>query len=1320
MNKSRGLLVFALVLAVFTGCGKHVKEQPDSYKAVPFRNVPGVTAEEIKAIGNLQNKYDYLVYGTGMSTEAFTGKGGEIHGYAPLFCSWLTDVFGIPFRIKFYEWDDLLKGLESGEIDFTSEISTVADQDKTYLMTCPIVERSLKIYRIKGSEPIEDILKSRPPRYAFLKGAILNTDVKENTEYNFETIYVNNNNAAYRMLKNGNADAYIGMDISEAAFNEYADMIIEDFFPLIPRSSCLSTQKEELKPVISVVEKALDKHALNYLTGMYKDGYQEYLENKLFNMLTKEERAYIHNNPVIPIVVELDNYPVCFFDTNTGQWHGIYFDALDKISKLTGLKFEHTNNKDAPYSDLLNLLENGSALIIPELLRTKENEGRFLWSETPLLHDNYAFLSKSDYPDIDISRVPHLKIGVRKDTSYSEIFKKMFPNHMHLAEYETQEEVWNALKLNEVDVIFACNRRLITYTNFYEEAGYKLNLILNYSFDTSFGYNKDAVILKSIIDKAFGIININNISNQWMLKSYDYRYKLTKAQRPLFLGALILSVLVLALVFILLIRSRSTGRQLETLVKQRTNDLAYQTSLLNTMINSLPDAIFSKDTDHKYTMCNEYMASLFGKKIKDISGETDKTALGLSNEGLSIATETDQKVLKEQQKITYEQWVPCADGVRRLFEIVKAPLTQDGDLVGILAIGRDITRRKMMENEIQAASQAKTAFLANMSHEIRTPLNVIIGLTDLILEDTSLNPPVIENLLKINSAGGTLLDIVNDILDFSKIESGKLELKPVEYYMSSLLNDTITLAVTRLGEKPVTFRLNINDDLPAKLYGDDLRVRQILTNLIGNAIKYTHSGSIELTVRCKHKDGIIWMEITVSDTGIGIRKEDLEKLFSDYNQVDTRANRNIEGTGLGLSITKRLSEMMEGKINVESEYGKGTTFIVCIKQGFVGDAALGRDIADKLRSFRYSDDKRLVSKKLVRLNLSYARVLVVDDMQTNLDVAAGLLRKYKMQVDCLISGREAIERIRQGRPVYNAIFMDHMMPGMDGIETADRIRAIGTEYAEKIPIIALTANAILGTEDMFYKHGFQAFISKPIDIMEMDSVIRKWVRNNNMAEDEPAVNEPKTTEQEQETETKNEKEENVIIDIPGVDTEKGLALYGGDIDIYLPLLRSYVLNTPIILKKLKAVTKETLKDYVISVHGLKGTSASIGAEAIRAAALHLENTSRAGDLVGVLALNSNLISDTEIIVTNIRIWLNQYDTTHLKPRLKAPNRDVLARLRQSCEKFDMSNIDKTMAELESYDYEEGGDLVKWLKERIEISEITEAAMRLAQFEKELT
>jgi len=942
-------------------------------------------------------------------------------------------------------------------------------------------------------------------------------------------------------------------------------------------------------------------------------------------------------------------------------------------------------------------------LILPELHQIKEYEGRFLWSEIPIVTDHFAFISRANFRNINVNDVFHLRVALRKETIYDEIFKGMFPSHHNFSEYATMENTWEALRNGDVDVIFASQRRLVIYTNYYEQADFKLNLVFNHTFDSFFAYNKDAAILKSIVDKALRVIDINNITNQWIYKTYDYRNKMAAAQRPWLIGALISFFLVLMLVSILLLKSRSASRQMEDLVKQRTSALAFQTSKLHAIFDSIPDYMFCKDTGFRYTQCNDSYEKFMGLAEDDIIGLGNKEGGWFSPEEVKIIQATDMIVLEEDRKLTVEEKIGSPlTGKKSIFETVKAPIRLDGAVVGIVSIIRDITKRKEMEEELIATSRAKSSFLANMSHELRTPLNVVIGLTDLIMEDHDMTAHIKDNLVKVSKAGSTLLSIVNDILDFSKIESGKLSLSPIEYYTASLLNDIVTLTVTRLGEKPITFLLNIDNDLPRKLLGDDLRVKQVLTNLLTNAAKYTHEGKIELSVSCTREGNTVWMDAAVTDTGIGIPKDDIGSLFLDYYQVIANSNRHIEGTGLGLPIAKSLVEMMDGEIMVESERGKGSTFSFRIRQGFVDDTTLGAEVSEKLRNFCYSEDKGVAHRKLVRIDLSYARVLVVDDMETNLDVASGILGNYKMQVDCLTNGPAAIERIKKGTPVYRAIFMDHMMPGMDGIETADRIRALGTEYAKNIPIIALTANAIQGTDKMFYEHGFQSYITKPIDVMEMDAVLRKWVRDN--SHKEMPVSEELSA-----ADTKIEK---IAIEIPGLDTEKALSLYVGSRKVYLPLLRSYVAKTPGMLDKLRYVSAATLPGYVISVHGLKGTSAAIGAEALQEAALELEIMSRAGDLQGVLAKNEKLIADTEVIVGNIKAWLEQNDVHDAKPRLKAPDREFLAQLRESCENYDIDEIEKIMSKLESADYEEGADLIKWIREKIDISKMGEVAKRL--------
>jgi signal transduction histidine kinase/FixJ family two-component response regulator/HPt (histidine-containing phosphotransfer) domain-containing protein len=553
-------------------------------------------------------------------------------------------------------------------------------------------------------------------------------------------------------------------------------------------------------------------------------------------------------------------------------------------------------------------------------------------------------------------------------------------------------------------------------------------------------------------------------------------------------------------------------------------------------------------------------------------------------------------------------------------------------------------------NEVaKSASRAKSRFLANMSHEMRTPLNAVVGLSELMLDgENSLGEEADESLEKIHNAGMTLLNIVNDILDISKIESGKFELMPVDYDVPSLINDTITLNIMRIGDKPIQFNLWLDENMPSRLFGDELRVKQVCNNLISNAFKYTREGEVEWRLDCEREGDSVWLTIRVKDTGIGIRPEDLEKLFSDYNQVDTKSNRKIEGTGLGLSITKMMVEMMDGAIEVESEYGKGSVFTARIRQGYVTDVPIGETVAESLRQFHYCDNKRSNNAKLVRIRLPYAKVLVVDDVQTNLDVAKGMMKPYDMQIDCVTSGWQAINRIREAKVIYDGIFMDHMMPEMDGIEATRVIRQeIGTEYARNIPIIALTANAIIGNEKMFLDNGFQAFISKPIDIMQLDAVIRQWLRNKEM---------------EKEYLNGEEHGEDSVRDIPdktggglkvrGIDMEKCLGRFGGDMEILLQVLRSYAANTGSLLDQVRggAEGEKALTDYAVVVHGIKGSSRGICAEAVADLAEALEHAAKAGDSLFVQMNNEHFIQAAETLLEGLREALGEADRENPKPK----------------------------------------------------------------------
>jgi CheY-like chemotaxis protein len=459
----------------------------------------------------------------------------------------------------------------------------------------------------------------------------------------------------------------------------------------------------------------------------------------------------------------------------------------------------------------------------------------------------------------------------------------------------------------------------------------------------------------------------------------------------------------------------------------------------------------------------------------------------------------------------------------------------------------------------------------------------------------------------------------------------------------------------------------MDENLPVRLVGDELRVKQIFNNLLSNAFKYTEAGTVEWRLSCEitGDDGNdVWITSVVRDTGIGIRQEDVPKLFSDYNQVDTKSNRRIEGTGLGLSITTKMLELMGGDIDVQSDYGKGSAFTVRFRQRGVNSGIIGKDTAENLADFRYFVRKRNKNERLVRAHIPYASVLVVDDVPTNLDVAKGMMKPYGMTVDCVTSGQAAIAIVRRGTPKYSAIFMDHMMPDMDGIEATRIIREeIGTDYARNIPIIALTANAIIGNEELFLSHGFQAFLTKPIDIMRLDMVINDFVRDKEQEKGlerkqnlsprpaRPAASAASTEPREQSGDS-GAKQSPALLrgkKVPGLNIPDGLKRFSDDEESYLAVLRSYMNNTPAILESMRDIGPDSLSDYGVKAHGIKGSSFGIGAEPVGKIAQGLEDAANEGNYDFVKAHTGPFIELIQTLVHDLGELLAETDAEANKP-----------------------------------------------------------------------
>ena len=1671
------LPAFLFILAITACSPSHEKQSNEPHVYSSYRDIPGVTAEEIKEIEKLKLNKKEFILGMLPSTEAFVNDDGEIEGYFALFGEWASKFFGIKFIPKHYSWFGLLDGLASGEIDFTGDLTATEERRKTYVMTDAIAQRSLKYILLENNKPLTEIRHTRLPRYILQEKTTIANDVLRYAGGTFEPVYILEYEDAYDLLKSGKADALITEDVQEAFWDTYGDMIVKDFFPLIYSPVSLTTQNPDLSAIISVVQKLLDKEGIYYFSELNELGYNDYYKHKLSLKLTEEERSYIKLNPIVPLVAEYDNYPVSFYSEHSNEWQGISFDVLRQIEFLTGFNFMVANKNRTDFHELFKMLESGKAHIITELVRTDEREGRFIWPEQSFMTETSVLISRMDYRKVYIDKVYSEKIGLSNGTAHTEFFLTWFPNHPNTIMFDTQGEAFDALVHGKVDMMMTSYSTLLYLTNYMELAGFKANIMFDNSYESTFGINKNLSILRSIINKSLKLVDTHAISEDWRHRAYDYHLKIVEARAPWFIAAVTLSLMLLVLVIFLFWRTYNAGKQMEELVQKRTYELALQTATLTTLFDSIPDLIFTKNLNLTFLHCNKAFLKHFNKGIDEVVGSHDGTEMGMTDHEAEAYTESDLKVINEVRTITIEERIPRYDGTRPFYETIKMPLILNDKVVGIMGIARDITERKGMEEKMtssyeyskklsdalaritqspvifagvlkgaadviaeigcntlnahrigiwsyaendnllnnissydtftsentvhenydlsnreeylwllkterlivmnnpsqclliteafnnyqhlcaaldapirvdgklvgvvcveqwkcreyhdkrewsieeqnfassladvmalaiseserhksreaaELANQTKSAFLANMSHEIRTPMNAILGVTELLIQNEDLPESIEEGLDTIYSSCDLLLGIINDILDFSKIEAGKLDIMPIQYKVADMINDSIHLNMMRIESKPITFDLQIDENIPANLIGDELRIKQILNNLLSNAFKYTDSGKVTLSVNTEpiplisylpdhlmsnqvkwlgHDKNGTTLVLSVQDSGQGMTKEQVSKVFDEYLRFNNEKNSATEGTGLGLAITRRLINLMDGNITVESEPNNGSLFVVRLPQEVVDEEVVGSDVANNLRQFRRSYITQRKRGQITRDPMPYGSVLIVDDVETNVYVAVGLMKLYKLKIDSAVNGKDAVEKIKEGN-TYDVIFMDHMMPEMDGIEATKHLR--GSGYTA--PIVALTANAVAGQADMFLQNGFDDFISKPIDIRQLNSVLNKFVRDKQPPEvienarknadmnsgpalpqidslllesfirdadraikwleerrrstdfeDEEALRkftvivhgiksslwniketdladiagrleingrekninliadtlpdfmnqlrvllkklETKRSENEADIHNSDDdikdlrkklkaiqikaadydkkgvseiiadvkncsKETKAVFDkimslalhsefeeaektasdyeaclpaeslfsnveISGIDIKKGIERYGDDENVYMKVLRSYSACVSAMLKEIENFNEDKIDQYIIKVHGIKGTSLDILAGQTGNDAHDLEKAAKAGDINFIKERHPAFMESAWKLVNGIDGALAKIEAENPKPKKDRPDEALLLRLLHACKEYEIDKADKAMFEIEKYQYESDDGLALWLRENID-------------------
>jgi signal transduction histidine kinase/CheY-like chemotaxis protein len=1208
---------FFLLTACFSAAAAQPEAQGDGFPK-HFSRIPDITREEIQAVEKVLATRKSFSYGMIQSAECFYQDDGSVDGYSVSLAEMMSKLFGVPFQVKVYLWDDLRRGIRDGSIDFSGDFNPTGKNAQGLLMSRPVRERSVKLVsRAAGVPPPDDVSRGSL-RVAFMRdsasAALAVPHLRKRYGDKLVLMPIDSRWEVADMLRRGELDMFVADDAWAELFVGRPGLAVDVFRPLLYKRVAVITGNPELAPLIRAVNKLLGYHNLQHIHDLQRRGRIRFLHKIFVNNLDEEERRYydkrIKTGLSVPVGTSPTNYPIEFYNEKEKRWDGMAFDILGEISEITGLSFRPVEFAKDNWPLLLKMLRSGDP-DAPMLLDVGYNETRakdFLFADKPYLTDHYALISAAGLKNLRHDEVLSHRVGLLQDSMFSEVFQQWFPSHSNTVYFSAQNEEFAALEQGKIDLLMLSQLHFSYITNFLKRTNFKINMVFEEPLRTGFGFGKEQEELRGIVSKAQELIDTQSIVRRWEYSIFDYQSEDAQTRALLLGSASALMLLVIALLALLLAQRRREGNRLRALVAERTREL------------------------------------------------------------------------DEQVQIT------------------------------------------------EAASASKSRFLANMSHDMRTPLNAIIGLSKLALTE---NRGAVEsgNMRNIHNAGLTLLALVNDLLDISKIEAGRFELSPVVYETPARISSIAAMNVVRLAGKPVVFKLTLDETLPVRLRGDDLRVQQVFNNLLSNAFKYTERGEVEWTLSWERDGDSAWLTSSVRDTGIGIRPENLEKIFYDYTRIDAGV-RKIESTGLGLPITRNLAKLMDGELTVKSEYGKGSVFFVRLRQGFIDAEPIGAELAKKLQHFQYAPAEEPDASGLVYRDLSHARALVVDDVESNLEVAAGMLRRYGMRVDCATGGREAIDLARMERVRYDLIFMDHMMPGMDGVEALRGIRAIGTEYAGSVPVVALTANAISGNKERLLESGFQAFLAKPLDMRSLEEVIARFIPDGAQARTKapPAAQTERLEAQVDDTDNGQAYEESAppallpplqsAAAIPGLDVKAALKRFAEAKD-YWRALEVWARYTPGLLEKARAVSRERLGDYIIVMHGIKGSCLSIGAMLAAGLAAELEEEAVNGDFAFVAAKNGECIETLERLLSDLSALLVKGDgCREEKPLKDAPDAETLAKLKAACAAYDMDGADAALAELEAYRYLTRQDLVDRLCEQALATDFARMVEELAQPERE--
>ena len=571
------VLVFFIIimLCVFTalGCGANQEAAPTLHEITNYKDIHGITDEEIAAIEALKVERGEFTFGALLSTEAFVNQDGTRIGFAVKFCDLLTELFGIDFNLKIYDWDELIEGLEACEIDFTGELTPTDERQQKYFMSFPIAERLLRIFTCNGVDTIKTEADVNGLTIGFLEDSTTENAIKEAYPVKFTSVPVNNYQTAIDMLESGEIDAFVEEAVSDPAFDHYA-VSSAVFFPMVHEPVSMTTGNPKLAPIISAVSRYIASGGGSKLYALYWEGDFDYSKYKLKTMFSTEEKRYINSLMVqggsVMVGFENDNYPISFYNENDGTFEGIAVDILSEIGDITGLRFEPALSENVPWADILEKMNTGEIAMVDQLIQAESRKGDYLWTDIPYASTHYALLSRAETPNLATYQVEQMTVGAMRGSGKVDVYQDFFPNNDNLILYDTQTECLDALQSGEIDLFMASEYNLLAETNYRERSGLKVNIRLDASLDSCFGFNKEQEILCSIINMAQPYVNTDMIEISWTGRVFDYSKRLAENRMAYMTTFLVVLTLILFVTIFLLIRNMRLSRKLKDLAGKDT------------------------------------------------------------------------------------------------------------------------------------------------------------------------------------------------------------------------------------------------------------------------------------------------------------------------------------------------------------------------------------------------------------------------------------------------------------------------------------------------------------------------------------------------------------------------------------------------------------------------------------------------------------------------------------------------------------------------------------------------------------------------------